>query len=101
LPTPPYITKTDQGVILRILVQPRASKTEFAEAMEDRLKLRISSPPVDGKANNEIIKFLSKTLRLPKNRISLIRGETSRRKDIFLASTSPAQLKLPPDVANY
>ncbi len=69
-------------LLLDIRVQPRASSDGFAEELGDRIKLRITSPPVDGKANKHLIALLAKTFKVAKNDISIISGETGRNKRI-------------------
>ncbi len=80
---------------LFLRVQPKASKDEFAEVMEDRIKLRITAPPVDGKANKYLIKFLSKAFKVPKNNINIKSGETGRNKHLIIQA--PKQL---PEIIN-
>ncbi|VAW64997.1 COG1872 [hydrothermal vent metagenome] len=68
------------NLLLRIKVQPRASKDEFCEVMGDRLKVRITAPPVDGKANQHLIKYLSRQFQVSRSRVSLVSGENHREK---------------------
>lgn len=63
--------------------QPRSSRTGFV-LDGDVLKLRIRSAPVDGKANKELVEALSDVFRIPKSRIRLAGGETSKQKRFFL-----------------
>ena len=81
-----YIEEKEQGLLLKLYIQPGASKNEFAGEFGDplRLKIKIKSPPVDGAANKELIKFLSKVFKLSKSAMNIIRGDTSRNKDIFI-----------------
>jgi uncharacterized protein (TIGR00251 family) len=60
-------------------VQTGASVDKFAEILEDRIKLRIKAASVNGKANEAIIKFLSKEFRTPKSYIQILRGKSSRK----------------------
>ena len=86
LNTPAWIHLTPSGVVLLLLVQPSASRTEVVgpHGEPPRLKVRIAAPPVDGEANIEVIGFFAKLLKTPKSHISLVRGETSKRKDLLL-----------------
>ena len=75
---------------LRIKVIPKSSKTEISEIMKDdsgeqTIKIRIKAAPEKGKANAELIKFLSKELNVPKPAISIISGKTDRIKLIKIA----------------
>ena len=70
-----------QGAALTIRVTPRARKTEFAGILEDgTLRIRVAAPPVEGKANNELINFLARALRVHKNRIEIVAGFTGLDK---------------------
>ena len=68
--------------MLDIRVQPRASSDGFAEELGDRIKLRITAPPIDGKANRHLIALLARTFKVAKKDISIISGETGRNKCI-------------------
>ncbi len=70
----------NHDLILRIKAQPKASKDEFCEVLGECLKVRITAPPVDGKANQHLIKFLAKQFKVSKSRVELLSGETSREK---------------------
>ena len=72
--------KTD--LILNIRVQPRASKTALAEIVGEEIKLRLTSAPVDGAANQQLIAYLSKCFGVAKSAIQLIAGEKSRHKRV-------------------
>ena len=76
------ITKTAAGVTLRMRVQPGASKNEIVGVQQDALKIRISAPPVQGKANKVLIQFLAKELGVKKSEIEIVSGHTSRIKTI-------------------
>ena len=65
---------------LTLHIQPGARKTEFAGLHGDALKIRLAAPPVDGKANDALVKFIAETLGLPKSAVNLKSGHTSRRK---------------------
>lgn len=70
----------DGRITLTLHIQPGAKKTEFAGLHGDALKIRLAAPPVDGKANEALIKFVAEVLGLPKSAVSLKSGQTSRRK---------------------
>lgn len=74
-----------QDLIIRIRVQPRASHNGFAEMLEDRIKLRLTAAPVDGKANAHLKKYLAGLFRVPGGRIEIISGETGRNKRVRIA----------------
>ncbi len=85
---------------------PNAKKSEIIgwEVDEQRdglrvLQIKLNAPPVDGKANQELTKFLSKALGLPKSKIQLARGEKSRTKRIAIDGISEEELES--KVASY
>ncbi|MCU7918653.1 MAG: DUF167 family protein [Candidatus Thiodiazotropha sp. (ex Epidulcina cf. delphinae)] len=81
-------------LILHLRIQPKASRDRFVGPYgEDEYKVAITAPPVDGKANAGLIKFIAKSFRLPPSRIFLISGETSRSKCLRLKS--PRHLPIP------
>ncbi len=78
---------------LRIKVIPKSPKSEIAEIMTDEsdeqtIKIRIKAAPEKGKANAELIKFLSKELNIPKSNISIISGKTDKLKLIKISNGS-------------
>ncbi len=79
----PIQEKAD-GVIIKIFVQPKASKNAVAGLHGDALKVRLTAPPVDGAANKMCLKFLGKTFGLPPSALEIVSGHTSRTKQIFL-----------------
>ena len=78
---------------LTLHIQPGAKKTEVAGKHGDALKIRLASPPVDGKANAALINFVADRLGLAKSAVSLKSGQTSRRKvlEITAAPQDTAQ----------
>ena len=64
-----WIMEKDNGVVLRLQIQPRASRTEVAglHGEPPRLKVRVAAPPVDGEANEELVSFLAKALGIPRS----------------------------------
>jgi uncharacterized protein (TIGR00251 family) len=70
------------AVVLVLHVQPGAARSEFAGMYGDALKLRLAAPPIEGKANAELIRFLADLFGVPTRNIVLLRGETSRAKTV-------------------
>ena len=70
----------DGRITLTLHIQPGARKTEFAGLHGDALKIRLAAPPVDGKANEALVRFVAEALQLPKSAVCLKSGQTSRRK---------------------
>ena len=75
------VARDNKGaVILNLHVQPGAKRTEVAGRHGDALKIRLAAPPVDGKANAELLRFLSDAFDVPLRNVTLVRGESSRQK---------------------
>lgn len=72
---------------ISIRVIPNASKTEIAGREGTTYKMRVAAPPVDGKANSELIKFLSDVLDIPKGSIDVIKGQSGKQKIIEVPMT--------------
>jgi len=73
--------KWERGdLILCVKVQPKSSKDEFCKVMENRLKVRITAPPIDGKANQHLIKFFASQFKVSQSKIQLLSGATSKEK---------------------
>jgi len=75
-----YRVATDGRITLTLHIQPGAKKTEFAGQHGDALKIRLAAPPVDGKANEALVKFIAETLGIARSEVSIKSGHTSRRK---------------------
>ena len=82
----------DGRITLTLHIQPGAKKTEFAGRHGDALKIRLAAPPVDGKANEALIKFVAETLKLPKSAVSLKSGQSSRSKVLEVIGADAAQV---------
>lgn len=65
---------------LQVYLQPRASTDQVIGIHDDALKIRLTTPPVEGRANKHLIKFLAQCFKVPEQRVIIIRGETSRKK---------------------
>jgi hypothetical protein len=79
------------SVSLSVHVQPKASRTRIAGLHGEALKLCITSPPVDGKANGAVIQFFAKLFKIPRAAVTLASGEASRDKRLILAGVSLAR----------
>ncbi len=91
-----YYQWQDRNLILHCRLQPKAAQDEFAEVTEGRIKIRITAPPVDGKANKHLIKFLAKQFKVPQDRVEIMSGDNSRQKRILIMDPQvlPAALQL-------
>ncbi len=83
-----FYTEENGKIRLRIKAQPGASRSEFAGLYgEDALKIRIAAAAVEGAANKELIKFLSKAFKVPKSELCFVSGETSKIKVVEFPKT--------------
>ena len=82
MPTKKYkMSDGKRGAALAIRVTPRASKNEIVEVLSDQtIKVRLTAPPVEGQANEALIKFLAEVLDVPKSKIEVVAGMTGRDK---------------------
>lgn len=80
-----FIKEFENGILLKVKAVPNSSKNDICEVMDGVLKIKIKAPAVENKANEELIKFLSKLLKLPKSSITLKSGETSKLKTIYIS----------------
>jgi uncharacterized protein (TIGR00251 family) len=82
------------GAALTIRVTPRARKTEFSGILDDgTVRIRVKAPPVEGKANRELIKFLSKVLKVRRNKIEIVAGEKSLDKIVSVIDLSAEEVQ--------
>lgn len=87
------IRDTDRGVTFAIRVQPRASRNALAGEMGDALKIALTAPPVEGRANDACIDFLSNLLKVPRSSVTIASGESSRNKVIRVTGLSAAHVR--------
>lgn len=78
----------ENSVIVNVRIQPGSSKNSLEGIISNCLKIKIKSPPVDGKANKELIKFLSKYFKVSKMNVKIINGEKSKLKKIKLSNVN-------------
>jgi uncharacterized protein (TIGR00251 family) len=88
-----HIRDHGDGHELDILVAPRASRPRIGPLHDDRLKIAVSAPPVEGAANQAVLDLLARTLRLPRTGLTVLRGDTSRRKTILIQGATRAALE--------
>ena len=77
-----WLQETKDGVTLTVKAVPRASKSEVVGADADWLRVRVKAPPVDGKANEALVKFFAEFFGVPKGSVSIVSGDTARLKRI-------------------
>jgi uncharacterized protein (TIGR00251 family) len=87
---PGWLREEGAGVVLELLIQPRASRTRVVGEHDGRLKVQLAAPPVDGEANDALVEFLAGALGVRKADVTIARGETGRRKTVRVAGASAA-----------
>lgn len=88
----PEFTVTKEITTIIVQVQPNASQNKIVRFEEEVLYAKIAAPPVKGKANQELIKFLSRILEISRNDITIEKGMTSRRKVIAIKGLGQNQV---------
>ena len=87
------VHETPVGVTFTVKVQPRARRNAILGEIGETLKIAITAPPVDGKANQACVEFLAELLRLPRSSIAIVSGQTSRNKVIRVTGITAAELQ--------
>ena len=86
------IKEVEEGLIIRIKIVPNSSKNDII--LEDEfIKIKVTAQPIENKANKALIEFLSKSFKIPKTNIEIIKGETSKEKTILFKSNNEEKLK--------
>jgi uncharacterized protein (TIGR00251 family) len=75
----------DQDLFLQVRVQPRSSRDQISGLLDDRLRIKITASPVQGKANNHLVKYLSRQFKTPASRISVLNGHSARNKQLLIS----------------
>ncbi len=75
-------------LILKIKISPNASKNEILKSDTD-VKIKLTAQPIENKANKALIEFLSKSFKIPKTNIQIIKGETAKEKTLLFINVSP------------
>jgi uncharacterized protein (TIGR00251 family) len=87
----PFLATHNESLILSVLVQPRASKNQICGIQGAELKIRLTSPPVDGAANKLCREFIADLFAVAKSSVEIISGETSRHKRLRIDGSHPGQ----------
>ena len=80
----PCARATARGVMLDLSIVPGAKRTELVGLHDDALRVRLAAPPVDGKANDELLRWLAAQLGQPRRAVTLVRGASARRKQVLV-----------------
>jgi uncharacterized protein (TIGR00251 family) len=84
--------EVDGALVVDVIVQPRASRAGVGPVVGDRLRVSVTAPPVDGKANAAVIDALAEALGVRRADVTIVRGETGRRKTVRIAGATRAAL---------
>lgn len=86
-------SENKEGVVISLFVQPNAPRSEIIGEYNQLLKIKIKSPPVEGKANDEIIRFFSDIFHLAKNKIEILSGDKSKQKRVLMKGLTVSQIQ--------
>jgi hypothetical protein len=89
---PSWVAPYKQGAAIEVFLQPRAAKNMLVGLHGTALKVKVTSPPVDGRANEAASHFLAKLLDLPRSEVTVLAGETSRHKRFWVRSMTPRRV---------
>jgi uncharacterized protein len=82
---PSCLCERDGRVLLRLSVVPNARRTEVDGLHDGALRVRLAAPPIEGRANAALVAWLAKSLGVPRRDVEVLRGESSRRKQVAIA----------------
>jgi uncharacterized protein len=85
--------ESSRGIIFAIKVHPRAKKNAITGELGDSLKVSVTAPPIDGKANEACIEFFTKLLKVPRSSVTIASGQTSRTKVIRVTGLSAEEIR--------
>lgn len=88
-----FYSTSEYGLILKIKAVPNSSKNEVCGLLDNALKVKIKAPAVENKANEELVKFFSKLLKIPKSSVILKSGGTSKLKTLYIEGCTIDKIK--------
>ena len=86
------IAGTENSFSFEVRVIPRSSKSEIVGEYDGALKVKLASPPVEGAANDELIKIIAKAFDVPKSAVEISAGHTSKRKMVRISGSDPEKI---------
>ncbi len=90
---PDWLQPAADGVVVSLHVQPRASRNEIVGERGGLLKVRLTSPPVEGAANRLCCEYIAKLCHLPKRDVTVHSGEKSRQKRLLIRGLDPGRVE--------
>jgi uncharacterized protein (TIGR00251 family) len=89
-----FITHTEDGILINLRVSPGAKRTSIEGPYgESAIRLRVAAPPVDGKANAEVERFMAGLLGTPRSDVAVVRGALSRDKVVLVRGPGQAEIR--------
>jgi uncharacterized protein len=88
----PWLSETKEGIVIALHVQPGAKRTELIGTYGDALKIKLAAPPVDGKVNAELLRFMARKCGAPARDVTLAYGETSRDKGVNIVGKTATEI---------
>lgn len=85
---PNYITDTTNGIIFNVKLVPNSSFSKIVDFTDEYVRIKISSPPIENRANKELIEFCSDLFKINKSKIKIISGEKSKIKKVLLSDAN-------------
>ena len=87
------VVQTADGVVIRVHVQPKSRREQIIGMHGGRIKLAVTEPPDKGKANEAVVRLVAAALNLAASRVKLLRGDTSRQKDLLVQELSVEDIR--------
>jgi len=87
------VEENTDGVVLTVRVVPRSSRSEFAGIHDDAVKLRITAPPVEGKANAECVRVIADLFGVKKKQVTIVSGHTAKTKRISISGVTRGDIE--------
>ena len=92
-PTYKFTQQTKEGVLLFVVALPRSSRTEIVDIIQDRCKIKVKAPPVEGAANKALISIFSKLFKIAKSSVILKSGQTGKQKTFLFKGIVQSELE--------
>lgn len=89
----PFLNSSDAGTTVALKIQPNAPANSIQGIWEDRLRIKIKSPPVDGKANKALCRWIAKLLKIRASAVEILHGEKSTQKVVLLRDMPIEEVK--------
>jgi uncharacterized protein (TIGR00251 family) len=88
-----WLAAAEGGVTLAIRAVPRAARDEVAGLHDGAIRIRLRAPPVDGKANEALVRFLAERLGIPRRSVAVVSGQTGRAKRVRVSGVTPESVR--------